>query len=143
MVCTRLAMADSKRWTRGASALNANSASMRLASTLPLTLLSLPSVWAQLSLPDLPWTPPDASNGTQSANDTTPNSQWSTLVGDLLYFYDEQRSGKLPSSERVPWRNSSALDDGKDVGLDLSGGYYDAGGELSSSFKCVELSKHV
>ncbi|KAI0751507.1 Six-hairpin glycosidase [Daedaleopsis nitida] len=91
---------------------------MRLAAALPLSLFALPSP---------PWTPPDASTGTQSANDTSPNSQWSTFLGNLLYFYDEQRSGKLPENERVPWRNSSALDDGKDVGLDLTGGYYDAG----------------
>jgi endoglucanase len=57
-----------------------------------------------------------------------PNVQWSTLLGDLLYFYDAQRSGKLPDSNRVSWRNDSATDDGKDVGVDLSGGYYDAGG---------------
>ena len=50
------------------------------------------------------------------------------MLGNLLYFYDEQRSGKLPSNERVSWRNDSALNDGKDVGLDLTGGYYDAGG---------------
>jgi endoglucanase len=50
------------------------------------------------------------------------------LLGDLLFFYDAQRSGKLPASNRVSWRNDSALDDGQDVNLDLTGGYYDAGG---------------
>jgi hypothetical protein len=44
-----------------------------------------------------------------------------------LYFYDAQRSGKLPANFRVSWRGDSALSDGSDVGLDLSGGYYDAG----------------
>jgi len=44
-----------------------------------------------------------------------------------LYFYEAQRSGKLPESNRVPWRGDSALDDGADAGVDLSGGYYDAG----------------
>lgn len=28
---------------------------------------------------------------------------------------------------RVDWRNDSALEDGSDYGLDLSGGWYDAG----------------
>ena len=83
---------------------------------------------AQLPLPSDPYTPPNATAGTVSSNGSSPNSQWSTLLGSLLYFYDEQRSGKLPENERVSWRNSSALDDGKDVGLDLTGGYYDAGG---------------
>ncbi len=44
-----------------------------------------------------------------------------------LYFYEAQRSGKLPTSNRVGWRGDSALDDGYEVGVDLSGGYYDAG----------------
>jgi hypothetical protein len=44
-----------------------------------------------------------------------------------VYFYDVQRSGKLPSNSRVPWRGDSALRDGQDAGVDLTGGYYDAG----------------
>lgn len=44
-----------------------------------------------------------------------------------LFFYDAQRSGELPADFRVKWRGNSALDDGSDVGVDLTGGYYDAG----------------
>lgn len=44
-----------------------------------------------------------------------------------IWFYDAQRSGKLPADNRVNWRGDSALNDGRDVGLDLSGGFYDAG----------------
>jgi hypothetical protein len=44
-----------------------------------------------------------------------------------IWFYDVQRSGKLPASNRVSWRGDSALDDGKREGVDLSGGWYDAG----------------
>ncbi len=44
-----------------------------------------------------------------------------------LYFYDAQRSGALPQNFRVAWRGDSALHDGADVGVDLTGGYYDAG----------------
>jgi endoglucanase len=40
-------------------------------------------------------------------------------------FYETQRSGPLPDNNRIPWRGNSAMDDGKDVGLDLTGGYYD------------------
>lgn len=39
-----------------------------------------------------------------------------------IWFYDAQRSGDLPASNRVSWRGDSALRDGSDVGLDLSGG---------------------
>lgn len=86
-------------------------------------------VCAQLSLPSPPFLPPPATSGAQpSGQDSIPNSQWSTLLGNLLYFYEAQRSGRLPSTKRVSWRNDSAVNDGSDVGLDLSGGYYDAGG---------------
>jgi len=44
-----------------------------------------------------------------------------------LYFYECQRSGRLPANNRVAWRGNSALQDGQDVGVDLTGGYYDAG----------------
>jgi endoglucanase len=44
-----------------------------------------------------------------------------------LYFYDAQRSGRLPQNFRVAWRGDSALQDGEDAGVDLTGGYYDAG----------------
>jgi hypothetical protein len=84
---------------------------------------------AQLTLPSSPYTPPNASSASQPSHSSSiPNKQWSTLLGDLIFFYDAQRSGNLSKSNRVSWRNDSTLDDGKDVGLDLSGGYYDAGG---------------
>ncbi|WP_345807457.1 glycoside hydrolase family 9 protein [Bacillus pumilus] len=44
-----------------------------------------------------------------------------------LLFYEAQRSGKLPKSNRLNWRGDSGLEDGKDVGHDLTGGWYDAG----------------
>lgn len=44
-----------------------------------------------------------------------------------LFFYEANRSGDLPANYRVAWRGDSALGDGRDVGLDLTGGYYDAG----------------
>ncbi len=44
-----------------------------------------------------------------------------------LIFYEEQRSGDLPDTGRVSWRGDSGLTDGSDVGLDLTGGLYDAG----------------
>src|ERR1700733_715271 len=75
---------------------------------------------AQLPLPKPAFLPPDASAGAQPSSGY-PNPQWSTLLGNSLYFYEAQRSGNLPSGNRVTWRNSSALNDGKDVGLDLTG----------------------
>ena len=44
-----------------------------------------------------------------------------------ILFYEAQRSGALPSSNRIGWRGDSALHDGCDVKTDLTGGWYDAG----------------
>lgn len=44
-----------------------------------------------------------------------------------LMFFEAQRSGKLPLEQRVKWRGDSGLQDGSQQGVDLVGGYYDAG----------------
>ncbi|KAI4388381.1 hypothetical protein MLD38_000714 [Melastoma candidum] len=48
------------------------------------------------------------------------------LSKSLLYF-EAQRSGRLPHNQRVRWRDHSGLTDGLEQGVDLVGGYYDAG----------------
>ncbi|CAN6224353.1 unnamed protein product [Urochloa humidicola] len=48
------------------------------------------------------------------------------LSKSLLYF-EAQRSGRLPHNQRVAWRGHSGLTDGLQQGVDLVGGYYDAG----------------
>ncbi|KAG7035484.1 Endoglucanase 6 [Cucurbita argyrosperma subsp. argyrosperma] len=50
----------------------------------------------------------------------------SALTKSLLFF-EAQRSGVLPRNQRVTWRSHSGLQDGKASGVDLVGGYYDAG----------------
>eukprot|EP01135_Chromosphaera_perkinsii_P002771 Nk52_evm139s226 gene=Nk52_evmTU139s226 len=44
-----------------------------------------------------------------------------------LLFYEAQRSGTLPPSNRIPWRRSAMENDEGNQGEDLSGGYFDAG----------------
>ncbi|XP_039143300.1 endoglucanase 6-like [Dioscorea cayenensis subsp. rotundata] len=44
-----------------------------------------------------------------------------------ILFFEAQRSGYLPKDQRVGWRGNSGLLDGKASGVDLVGGYYDAG----------------
>lgn len=58
--------------------------------------------------------------------------------GDALQksflFYEAQRSGNLPVTNRISWRGDSALTDGSDVDVDLAGGYYDAGDHVKFGF---------
>lgn len=51
-----------------------------------------------------------------------------------IYFYETQRSGNLPENNRVEWRGDSGLQDGADVGYDLTGGWYDAGDHVKFGF---------
>ncbi|KAL3834603.1 hypothetical protein ACJIZ3_009339 [Penstemon smallii] len=51
-----------------------------------------------------------------------------------ILFFEGQRSGKLPSTQRLTWRKDSALRDGFDYGVDLTGGYYDAGDNVKFNF---------
>nr|TKR59152.1 hypothetical protein D5086_0000324990 [Populus alba] len=51
-----------------------------------------------------------------------------------ILFFEGQRSGKLPSSQRMTWRRDSGLTDGSTVHVDLVGGYYDAGDNVKFGF---------
>ena len=51
-----------------------------------------------------------------------------------LLFFECQRSGPLPKTNRIYWRHDSMVDAGKDVGHDLTGGYYDAGDNVKFNF---------
>ncbi|MBA0548311.1 hypothetical protein Golob_019419 [Gossypium lobatum] len=57
---------------------------------------------------------------------TTAFDYGDALMKSLLYF-ESQRSGRLPYNQRVTWRDHSGLTDGLEQGVDLVGGYYDAG----------------
>ena len=86
------------------------------------------------------------------ANQQLPNfSQYN--YGEALQksflFYEAQRSGELPTDNRIDWRNDSALEDAtaiydannngiidhdETISRDLSGGYYDAGDYIKYAF---------
>ncbi|CAG8707533.1 9435_t:CDS:2 [Cetraspora pellucida] len=61
-----------------------------------------------ISSPDIPGIPKEGND-------------YSKLLAYSLYFYEAQRSGILPQNNRVSWRHNSALDDGKDRAVNLSG----------------------
>jgi len=59
---------------------------------------------------------------------------YAEVLQKSMFFYEAQRSGVLPANTRVNWRGDSALNDGKDVGHDLTGGWYDAGDNVKFGF---------
>lgn len=58
------------------------------------------------------------------------------VVGNAWLFFEAQRSGKLPSDNRINWRGDSSLFDGQQhaPALNLTGGWHDAGGSIKASF---------
>lgn len=48
------------------------------------------------------------------------SSSYAEALSKSIMFYEGQRSGKLPSSQRVTWRSDSALNDGSDIRVSLS-----------------------
>ncbi len=51
-----------------------------------------------------------------------------------LFFYEVQQSGPLPDWNRVNWRADATVNDGADVGLNLNGGWFDAGDHVKFNF---------
>jgi chitodextrinase len=51
-----------------------------------------------------------------------------------MFFYEAQISGRKPTWSRVSWRGDSAMNDGSDVGRDLTGGWFDAGDHVKFGF---------
>ena len=70
---------------------------------------------------------------------TTPSfkdgaTDYEKLIHLSILFFEAQRSGPLPTTQRVPWRGDAGLHDGCDVGVDLRGGYFDAGDFVKFNF---------
>lgn len=51
-----------------------------------------------------------------------------------LWFYEAQQAGPKPSWSRVSWRGNSAMTDGAGTGVDLTGGWFDAGDHVKFGF---------
>ncbi|WJX38853.1 Esterase/lipase/thioesterase [Trifolium repens] len=59
----------------------------------------------------------------------TSQEYYNALEKSILFF-EGQRSGRLPSNQKLTWRGDSGLSDGSSYHVDLVGGYYDAGDNL-------------
>ena len=65
---------------------------------------------------------------------STKSQDYARHIELSLLFYECQRSGPLPKTNRIFWRHDSMLNAGEDVGIDLTGGYYDAGDNVKFNF---------
>lgn len=60
--------------------------------------------------------------------------KYGEVLQKSMFFYEAQRAGKLPDNNRVSWRGNACLNDGSDVGIDLSKGWFDAGDHVKFNF---------
>ena len=67
-------------------------------------------------------------------NISSKSQDYSRHIELTLLFFECQRSGPLPKTNRIFWRHDSMLDAGADNGVDLTGGYYDAGDNVKFNF---------
>lgn len=74
-----------------------------------------------------------AASGSATSSSTTTYNYAEALQKSFL-FYEAQQSGHLPSWNRVSWRGEATGNDGKAEGVDLSGGFYDAGDHVKFGF---------
>ncbi|QPH54235.1 glycoside hydrolase family 9 protein [Pontivivens ytuae] len=61
-------------------------------------------------------------------------ADYAQVLNMSMEFYYAQYAGDLPDDHPVDWRGDSALNDGQDVGRDLSGGWFDAGDHVKFGF---------
>ncbi|KAK9741063.1 hypothetical protein RND81_03G079000 [Saponaria officinalis] len=62
------------------------------------------------------------------------NQNYKDALAKSILFFQGQRSGKLAKDQKVTWRRDSGLRDGSLAGVNLMGGYYDAGDNVKFNF---------
>lgn len=87
-----------------------------------------------------------AAGAGASAGEAPPAAgfNYAEALQKTLFFLEAQQSGRLSPNNRVAWRGDACLTDGKDIGRDLSGGWFDAGdhwtANLTMSFTAMTLA---
>ncbi len=66
---------------------------------------------------------------------------YSEVLTKSIQFYDAQISGPQPSWSRATWREDSHLNDGSDIGKDLTGGWYDAGDHTKFNYVSAQATR--
>ncbi|MCP4073714.1 MAG: hypothetical protein GY742_18605 [Hyphomicrobiales bacterium] len=69
-----------------------------------------------------------------------PTTEYNTALSLSMKFYYAQYSGDLWNDFPIAWRGDSALNDGNDVGVDLTGGWYDAGDHIKFAFPMAQAT---
>jgi endoglucanase len=72
-------------------------------------------------------------NGAGPAS-AAPAFDYGEALQKSMFFYQAQISGRKPAWSKVSWRGDAAMADGSDVGLDLTGGWFDAGDHVKFGF---------
>ncbi|CAL1533202.1 unnamed protein product [Lymnaea stagnalis] len=69
----------------------------------------------------------------QQPDDNKSKYNYNDVIYKSILFYEAQRSGKLPPSNRIPYRGDSAINDTGN-GHSLSGGWYNGGDHVKFNF---------
>lgn len=66
---------------------------------------------------------------------------YSDVLGKSIEFYDGQICGPQPSWSRAAWRNDCHMNDGSDVGANLTGGWHDAGDHTKFNYVSAQATR--
>ncbi|XP_061196701.1 uncharacterized protein LOC133204978 [Saccostrea echinata] len=86
--------------------------------------------------------PETVTSGASCGSAKSTKYNYGQALGLSILFYDAQRSGKMPANNPIPWRHDSAMNDHGDGGVDLTGGWYDAGDHVKFNLPMAS-SAHI